>query len=471
MGMDARYCKRKKGEEPFNIHPVMQPSSGHTYGVLIFQEQVMDILRVVGKIPDMHTEKVRKAISKKKIKDFEKYQEQFIENGQRVLNVNAEYVINLWDQIEAFAEYGFNASHAYAYAYISARLLWLKAHYPLEFYTAILMCEDDDREVQGQYKLDAKYHDIKVCPVHINKSRVNFGIDDAKIFFGFSNIKKIGEGVAERIVQSQPYKDFPDFLEKFGTDATPIKALTALGVFEDAARPHHAAQVRRVLQEEVGVAPRLQEAVRGESMDKKIQELREKLLEEVKEDDPDFEKMCDFTEEAEVLWQDRFQGIMRKVPYKYKGEDRVREVAYLKQLQDLAKKRAEHRQVPREGEGQRGRRGLDVAGRSTRTRSSSTRGGGDPHRTSWSSTGRRATRWPSECTTASSGRTVWRRARTTPGRTIDKFFEECENEGWRSAWSRSRSSPSRSGPARRAPFLLGRDRGRQRQEDVRQRVV
>lgn len=337
MGMDARYCKRKKGEEPYNIHPVMEPYLNHTYGILIFQEQVMDILRVVGLIPDMHTEKVRKAISKKKIKDFEKYKEQFVDNGQAVLNVNAEYVINLWDQIEAFAEYGFNASHAYAYGYISARLLWLKAHYPLEFYTAILMCEDDDEKFK-QYKLDAKYHDIKVCPVHINKSRANFGINESKIFFGFSNIKKIGEGVADRIVASQPYNGMPDFLDRFGTDATPIKALTALGVFEE---DHDRVTLRKYAEfYKKQLSSRRDRKKRFEAaLDKKLDDLKEKLLEEVKEGDPDFEKMCDFTEEAEALWEARFQGIMRHVPYKYKGEERIRQVPYLKQLQDLAKKR------------------------------------------------------------------------------------------------------------------------------------
>jgi DNA polymerase III alpha subunit len=337
MGMDARYCKRKKGEEPFNIHPVMRPSLAKTYGVLVFQEQVMDILRVVGEIPDMHTEKVRKAISKKKVKEFEKYKEQFIDNGQKVLDVNAEYVIELWDQIAAFAEYGFNASHAYAYAYISARLLWLKAHYPLEFYTAILMCEDDEEKFKA-YKLDAKYHGIEVRPVHINKSKANFGIADDKVYFGFSNIKSIGEGVADRIVECQPYKGFPDFLERFGTDGAPIKALTALGVFEEA---HDRLRLRKFAEQfKKEMSSRRDRKKRFEaSMDKKIDDLKELLLEECKETDPDFAEMCDFTEVAEQRWKERFEGVVKKVPYKYKGEERFREVTFISQLQAVAKKR------------------------------------------------------------------------------------------------------------------------------------
>lgn len=338
MGMDARYCKRKKGEEPFGVHPVMAPYLGKTYGILVFQEQVMDILRIVGLIPDMHTEKVRKAISKKKVDQFIKYKEMFVENGQRVLNVNPEFVIKIWEQIEAFAAYGFNASHAYAYAYISARLLWLKAHYPLEFYTAIMMCEDDAEKFKD-YKLDAKYHNIEICPVHINKSRANFAINGSKIFFGFSNIKSIGEDVANRLVEGQPYNSFPNFLKKFGADATPIKALTALGVFEDNYDRVTLRKFAEWYKKQIG--SRKDRKKRFEqSMDKKLEELRALLLEEVDDNDPDFEKMCDFTDDAYALWEKRFEGIMRQEPYKYKGEERVREVTYIKQLQKLASKRA-----------------------------------------------------------------------------------------------------------------------------------
>lgn len=338
MGMDVHYCRRKKGEEPFNIHPIMEKTLGKTYGVLVFQEQIMEILRIVGEIPDMHTEKVRKAISKKKVKDFIGYKEMFIDNGQKNLNVNAEYVINLWDQIESFAEYGFNASHSYAYSYISARLLWLKSHYPLEFYTAIMMCENDMDKLKD-YKLDASKHNIEVCPVHINKSRKNFGINDEKIFFGFSNIKKVGEEVAERIVENQPYESMADFLEKFGTDGTAVKAFTALGVFEEKYDRLTLRKFAEWYKKQIGARKDRKKRFE-QSMDKKFEDLRALLLEEVAENDPMMEKLCDFTEEAEALWEERFTGIIRDVPYKYKGEERIRQVPFVKMLQDIAKKRA-----------------------------------------------------------------------------------------------------------------------------------
>jgi DNA polymerase III alpha subunit len=356
MGMDARYCKRKRWEqdknhpdgEPYNIHPLMKPILGRTYGVLVYQEQVMDILRVVGLIPDMHTEKVRKAISKKKVKDFIKYKEQFIENGQKVLEVNRDFVEDLWNQIESFAEYGFNKSHAYAYTYISARLLWLKAHYPLEFYSAILMCEDDHEKFK-QVRIDAKAHGVEIVGVQINRSKENFHIEDGKIYFGFSNIKGIGSEVAKRIVEGQPYKSFADFLNRFGTDASVVKALVALGVFEE---PYDRVMLRKFSEFYKDKATkRRQRAQRFEvSLENKVDELKTLVLKFLAENDADypdpqdhledplFKEMSHFTPEADALWKKHFENNMVSVPFKYRGEERIKQVSAYKILQDLAKK-------------------------------------------------------------------------------------------------------------------------------------
>jgi DNA polymerase III alpha subunit len=336
-GMADRYWKRKTGDEPYSIHPVLESILGKTYGVMIYQEQVMDILREVGKIPDMHTEKVRKAISKKKVEDFIKYKQMFLDNGQRVLHANRDFLEKLWEQIEAFAGYGFNASHACAYSYISSRLLWLKAHYPIEFYTAILMCEDKEDKFKD-YRLDAKNHGVDVCRVHINKSKENFHIDGNGIYFGFQKIKEIGEAVAKRIVDGQPYKDLPDFLARFGTDKSAVVALIALGAFEG---EHDRLTLRKFHEYyKTKIAKRRASQLRNEiAIAKKQEELIELLLTEITKDDPDFEVMSNYTEEASQKWAERFSNTIRETHYKYKGQDRTREVTLLKQLQDLAGRR------------------------------------------------------------------------------------------------------------------------------------
>jgi DNA polymerase III alpha subunit len=124
-------------------------------------------------------------------------------------------------------------SHATAYSYLSARQLYLKSHYPIEFYCSSLICKDAD-EKKREYITEAINHGIEVCALDINKSKETFAIVDKKIYIGFSNIKGVGEDKAKRIVELQPYTNFEDFLERYGTEANVAKALIGLRVFQDA---------------------------------------------------------------------------------------------------------------------------------------------------------------------------------------------------------------------------------------------
>lgn len=233
MGMDRKFCSRKKGLQEFFLHPLMQPILAPTYGVMVYQEQVMKILNVVGDIPLKDCEICRKAISKKKLKVITPYKEKFLQRGQVNLNVTFESVEEIWKQIVAFAEYGFNKSHSCAYTYISSRLLWLKAHYPMEFYCTTLSIESSVDKVKG-YMNDAKGHDIIIQPIDINRSGVDFDIQDDEIYYGLSKVKGIGTEVSKKIAENAPYDGFVDFMNRFGTEARVIQPLLALGAFKDA---------------------------------------------------------------------------------------------------------------------------------------------------------------------------------------------------------------------------------------------
>jgi hypothetical protein len=232
MKMQERYIERKKGREKYSLHPLLKPILDKTYGVMVFQEDIMKILHAVGEIPLKDCEAVRKAISKKKIEGFIKYKEMFVLNGQKNLGCSESEIIHLWNQIESFAEYGFNKSHSVAYTYISSWLLYLKSHYPHEFYAATLSCETLSAKIK-EYKMEAKLNDVEIKPLDISKSDVNFDLQGNVIYFGFSNIKGIGEAPAKRIVESQPYKSFEDFLTRFGADASVLKPLLGLRCFRD----------------------------------------------------------------------------------------------------------------------------------------------------------------------------------------------------------------------------------------------
>lgn len=237
--MDQVFIRRKTGQEEYTINPVLEPVLKSTYGIIIYQEQVMRILNVVGKIPLKDCETIRKAISKKKISSFIKYKEQFIENGISVLGISREEVADIFQNIEFFSAYGFNLSHATAYTYISSRQLYLKTYYPLEFFTALLMLEGSE-EKKRIYITDAQNHGIEVRAVDLNTSKANFSIQDNAIYIGFGNIKGIGMDTANKIVALQPFKDVDDFLRRFGTDSSVLKALIPLKVFgEDTKRAYN----------------------------------------------------------------------------------------------------------------------------------------------------------------------------------------------------------------------------------------
>lgn len=233
IGADVEYVERKKGVKPYEIPEVLKNVLSETYGIFIYQEQIMQVLSIVGKIPLRDCYQIIKAISKKKISAFQKYKDKFVENGQVVLGKSKEELEQYWQTVQSWAGYGFNSAHATSYSYISARQLYLKVHYPIEFYTATLMCESADDKLR-EYITEAENHGVTVCGLDINKSKENFAIVDDKIFIGFSNIKGIGEEKAKRIVELQPYAGFEDFLFRYGTEAAVLKAFIPLGVFSDA---------------------------------------------------------------------------------------------------------------------------------------------------------------------------------------------------------------------------------------------
>lgn len=236
--MAEQFIARKQGKEEFDIHPLLEPFMRSTYNILVYQEQVMRMLNVVGKIPLRDCEAVRKAISKKQVDKFLKYKEMFVTNGQETLGKNKDELNNLFEQIEAFAGYGFNLSHTVAYSYISSRMLYLKCHYPKEFYASVLSCTKaagpkDYRRLKD-YKQESEKHGVTVEKVDLNRSGFDCNIIDGKIFYGVSKIKGIGDETAQRIVELAPYTGFMDFITRFGTDAKVVQALIALRQFNEA---------------------------------------------------------------------------------------------------------------------------------------------------------------------------------------------------------------------------------------------
>ena len=227
------YIRRKRGEEMTTYaHPIMQEFTKRTYGVIIYQEQVMQACVYLGGMSWADADKVRKIIGKKKdASEFDQYREQFVTGASQ--HITREDAEKLWHDFEAHAGYSFNRSHAIAYSMLSYYTAWLKHYYPLEFMFAILKNESD-KDARTDYLLEAKRLGIKVLLPHINESALDFSIQGNSLRFGLSDIKFISHKVGSKIIANRPYKSMEHFKsvasEKgSGINSRAIDSLNAIG--------------------------------------------------------------------------------------------------------------------------------------------------------------------------------------------------------------------------------------------------
>jgi len=238
----ASYIKRKHGQEAVQyVHPIMKPFTENTYGVIIYQEQVMQACVHLGGMTWSEADKVRKIIGKKKdAKEFDQFKDKFIEGAEK--HISKKQAQHLWHDFEAHAGYSFNRSHAVAYSMLSYYTAWLKKYYPLEFMFSILKNEND-KDVRTEYLIEAKRLGLKVLLPHVNESDIYFSLQKDAIRFGLAEVKYISDSIANKIIDKRPYLDYADFIQKASTkgsgiNSRAVSALNAIGgaAFEDNVR-------------------------------------------------------------------------------------------------------------------------------------------------------------------------------------------------------------------------------------------
>ena len=213
------FVARKRGEEPITYDlPAMEEFLKETYGVTVYQEQVMLISQKVAGFSKGKADKLRKAMGKKKIDILQSLYNDFIEGGKK--NGHPEDVLKkIWKDWEKFASYAFNKSHATCYAWVSYQTGWLKAHYPSEFQAANLsMNKNNMAEIQA-IMADCKKHRIKVLNPDVNESESNFTVNkNGDIRFGMGGMKGFGANIVDAIVEEREangsFKDIYDFCER-----------------------------------------------------------------------------------------------------------------------------------------------------------------------------------------------------------------------------------------------------------------
>ncbi|MCX8515167.1 MAG: DNA polymerase III subunit alpha, partial [Burkholderiales bacterium] len=237
-GMVDDFVKRKKGEQEVNyFHPDLKNCLEPTYGVIVYQEQVMQISQIIGGYSLGGADLLRRAMGKKKPEEMKKHKDTFIE-GAVNKGYTADLAENLFDLMAKFAEYGFNKSHSAAYAVISYHTAYLKAHYPGSFLAATMSSELNNTDKLYELYQDCLDNNITVLPPDINKSEYVFTpLDENNIRYALGAIKGVGQHVAQLIIQERQkngeYTSFVDFVTR--TFKTMVNKKTLEGLIKSGA--------------------------------------------------------------------------------------------------------------------------------------------------------------------------------------------------------------------------------------------
>ena len=213
------YIKRMNGEEEVTYrHPSMEPIFESTYGIPIYQEQIMRSAVELGGYSGPESDNLRKAISKKKMKEVARHREKFIKGGVKN-GIEQSVATAIFDDWEEFARYGFNKSHAAAYGTIAVQTAYLKANYPTEYMTALMSVFYGVTEKVSHYAANAREMGIDILPPSVNKSEWDFAAEyhedgSTAIRFGFGAIKNVGQGPVDALIKAREGKDFTD-INKF----------------------------------------------------------------------------------------------------------------------------------------------------------------------------------------------------------------------------------------------------------------
>lgn len=227
------YIRRKHGKEKLSYAlPEMEAVLSETYGITVYQEQVMILSQVLAGFTAGQADSLRKAMGKKQFKVMEEMKEKFVE-GCLKKGIDDKLIVKIWTDWEAFAQYAFNKSHSTCYAYLSYQAAYLKANYPVEFMAAVLCRNLNDLKKITNFMDECRRMNIAVLCPDINESSYRFTINKkGQIRFGMGAIKGIGEKAVEEIIKERekngPYKDIYDLVERVNLQAVNKKNLEAM---------------------------------------------------------------------------------------------------------------------------------------------------------------------------------------------------------------------------------------------------
>ncbi|PKN80997.1 MAG: DNA polymerase III subunit alpha [Candidatus Cloacimonetes bacterium HGW-Cloacimonetes-1] len=233
------FIARKHGREKVSFdHPLLENALKETYGVTVYQEQVMSISRDMGGFSGSDADSLRKAMGKKKSELMAKFHRKFID-GATANNVPIHVVEKIWQEWLRFAEYAFNKSHATCYALVAYQTAWLKAHYPVEFMAALLSLENESSDITKLINV-CKTMGIKIIAPNINRSENEFAVHGKEVLFGFRAIKNVGEAAMRAIIEDRNTKgkyttifEFCSRLDSSAVNKSVLESLIASGAMDE----------------------------------------------------------------------------------------------------------------------------------------------------------------------------------------------------------------------------------------------
>ena len=236
-GMVDNFINRKHGREEVSYpdanyqHESLKPILDSTYGIILYQEQVMQIAQVMAGYTLGGADMLRRAMGKKKPEVMAKQRAVF-QDGAKENNIDPELAMKIFDLVEKFAGYGFNKSHSAAYALVSYQTLWLKTHYPAAFMAAVLSSDMDNTDKVVTFIEECRHMQLKVEPPDVNRSSYRFTIDgDDTVVYGLGAIKGVGEGAIEGIIEARGedgFKDLFDFCRRIDLKKANRRVLESL---------------------------------------------------------------------------------------------------------------------------------------------------------------------------------------------------------------------------------------------------
>ena len=230
--MKDKFIRNKHGEEEVTyLHPSLEPILCDTYGIILYQEQVMQIASVIAGFSLGQADVLRRAMGKKIPEVMDENKKMFID-GAKKKGIYEEIAQKLFDLMVPFAGYGFNKSHSAGYAMISYQTAWLKANYPTQFMSSTLSSESQDTDRIKLLIDECKRMKIKILPPDINLSDVNFKPENKEIRFGLSAIKNLGASAALECVKKQPFKSFIDFISRTSLNHKACECLIKAGALD-----------------------------------------------------------------------------------------------------------------------------------------------------------------------------------------------------------------------------------------------